>query len=98
LEEGSQQYMGNTADLMPNTIMKKQDVIPTRVLFCNSWILSARSAIFSEPVMPYKMPIPVKKNIEARKIIAIYLTAPSSCAFLHPRVISTKEEMIITSK
>src|SRR5690606_22799972 len=49
------------------------------------------------PVIPYNIPIPVKKKVEAKIFMAIYFTAPSNCALRPPSVNNTKEEIITTS-
>src|SRR5690606_30855018 len=96
-DEGSQKYSGNTADLMPKPMMKKMAVRSTRVRFCRAATLSDRSAMLRVPVMPYRMAMPVRKNVEARMFMAIYFTEPSICALRPPRVINTNEAMMMTS-
>src|SRR5690606_7050557 len=88
---------GNTADLIPKPIKKNVDVIPIKNWLSTNFIFCDRSAIFNDPVIPYKIPIPVKKNVEANILRAMYFTAPSSCVLRPPKVIKTKEDMIMTS-
>src|SRR5690606_18778237 len=59
--------------------------------------MTDKTAILNIPVMPYKIPMAVKKIVEANMFSVTYLIAPSICIFFPPIVNTTKEEIITIS-
>ena len=71
--------------------------VVTSAVFSTLGSRTARSARFSDPVMPYSSPIAARKHIDDTRLMMTYVDAARTCARSFPSTSSTNEVISITS-